>query len=164
MSRTKKITYLAMGIALYVVLSLTVKIPLINQIKTDFGYLVFGSYLEVFAMEGTIVGAIGCVIGNLLTGGSFPIGWLAGQIFIGVFCGYLFQKTDRLILKMGICILAVFIGIGVIKTLIEVALFQIPFWAKVLRNMIAFVADALTMCIGIYLADKINIRKYIDKN
>ena len=48
MNRTKKITYLGMGIALYVVLSMTVKIPLINQIKTDFGYLAFGAFLNLF--------------------------------------------------------------------------------------------------------------------
>ena len=35
--RTRKLTVLGMGIALYVVLSYTVKIPLINQIRTDFG-------------------------------------------------------------------------------------------------------------------------------
>ena len=51
MNRTKKITYLGMGIALYVVLSMTVKIPLINQIKTDFGYLAFGAFLNLFCFS-----------------------------------------------------------------------------------------------------------------
>ena len=66
MNRTKKITYLGMGIALYVVLSMTVKIPLINQIKTDFGYLAFGAFLNLFGMEGT-GRAEGTAIGERLT-------------------------------------------------------------------------------------------------
>ena len=158
MNRTKKITYLGMGIALYVVLSMTVKIPLINQIKTDFGYLAFGSFVNLFGIEGTIVGVLGCIIANSFVGSAFPPGWVLGQIFIGVFCGLLLKKTDKLWLKSLITVVAVFIGIGVIKTAVEVWLFQIPFEVKVIRNLIAFVADAIPMVIGVIISDKMKIK------
>ena len=158
MNRTRKITYLGMGIALYVVLSMTVKIPLINQIKTDFGYLAFGAFLNLFGMEGTLVGVLGCIIANSFVGSAFPPGWVLGQIFIGVFCGLLLKKTDKLWLKSLITVVAVFIGIGVIKTAVEVWLFQIPFEVKVIRNLIAFVADAIPMVIGVIISDKMKIK------
>ena len=158
MNRTKKITYLGMGIALYVVLSMTVKIPLINQIKTDFGYLAFGAFVNLFGVEETIVGVLGCIIANSFVGSAFPPGWVLGQIFIGVFCGLLLKKTDKLWLKSLITVVAVFIGIGVIKTAVEVWLFQIPFEVKVIRNLIAFVADAIPMVIGVIISDKMKIK------
>ena len=158
MNRTKKITYLGMGIALYVVLSMTVKIPLINQIKTDFGYLAFGTFVNLFGVEGTIVGVLGCIIANSFVGSAFPPGWVLGQIFIGVFCGLLLKKTDKLWLKSVITVVAVFIGIGVIKTAVEVWLFQIPFKVKVIRNLVAFVADAIPMVIGVIISDKMKIK------
>ena len=158
MNRTKKITYLGMGIALYVVLSMTVKIPLINQIKTDFGYLAFGAFVNLFGVEGTIVGVLGCIIANSFVGSAFPPGWVLGQIFIGVFCGLLLKKTDKMWLKSVITVVAVFIGIGVIKTVVEVWLFQIPFEVKVIRNLVAFVADAIPMVIGVIISDKMKIK------
>ena len=157
MNRTKKITYLGMGIALYVVLSMTVKIPLINQIKTDFGYLAFGAFLNLFGMEGTLVGVLGCIIANSFVGSAFPPGWVAGQLFIGLFCGYLLKKTDKLWLKALICVAGVFIGIAVIKTVIEVALFAIPFNIKIIRNLVAFVADSIPMVLGVIISDKMKI-------
>ena len=155
MSRNKKITYLGMGIALYVVLSYTVKIPLINQIRTDFGYLVFGVFLCLFGIEGTIVGVLGCIISNLLYSGTFPIGWALGQLFIGLVCGYMFKKTDNTIVRVIIACLSVLIGIGVIKTLVESLLINLPLAAKFVRGLVASVADAIPFAAGIILSKKI---------
>ena len=159
MNRTKKITYLGMGIALYVVLSMTIKIPLINQIKTDFGYLAFGAFLNLFGIAGTIVGVAGCIISNSFVGSAFPPGWVIGQIFVGLFCGYLYGKTDKLWLKCVITVVGVFIGIGIIKTFIEVWLFAIPFAVKIIRNLVAFVADAIPMVIGVLISSRIRLKR-----
>ncbi len=158
MKSNKKIAYYAMGIALYVVLSLTIKIPLINHIKTDFGYVAYGAFLNLFGMGATVVGAVGCVLSNMLTGGSFPIGWLIGQIFIGISCGYFFSKTDKTWLKVLFSIASVFLGIAVIKTAVEVLFFNLPLEAKILRSVIAFVADAIPMALGILISTKIRLR------
>ena len=155
MNSNKTITYLGMGIALYVVLSYTVKIPLINQIRTDFGYLVFGVFLCIYGVEGTIVGVLGCIISNLLYSGTFPIGWAMGQLFIGLVCGSLFKKTEHTALRVLIACVAVFIGIGVIKTLVESLLFNLPLAAKFIRGLVASVADAVPFVAGIILSKKV---------
>ena len=46
MNRQRKTALLGIGIALYVVLSTVVIIPIINRIKLDLGYIVFGVYLN----------------------------------------------------------------------------------------------------------------------
>ena len=155
MNSNKTITYLGMGIALYVVLSYTVKIPLINQIRTDFGYLVFGVFLCIYGVEGTIVGVLGCIISNLLYSGTFPIGWAMGQLFIGLVCGSLFKKTENTAFRVLIACVSVFIGIGVIKTLVESLLFNLPLAAKFIRGLVASVADAIPFVAGIILSKKV---------
>ena len=122
MKRNQKIAFLSLGIALYVVLSAFVIIPIINRIKLDLGYIVFGMYLNTFGISGTIVGVLGCIIAELLKGGSLRIAWPIGQAFIGLTLGYLLPKTEKTWMKILYSILAVFIGIAVIKTVIEVCL------------------------------------------
>ena len=159
MKRNKLIAYYAMGIALYVVLSLTIKIPLINHIKTDFGYVAFGAFLNLFGMSATIVGVVGCVLSNILTGGSFPIGWIIGQLFIGITCGYYYKHSDKMWLKVIITVLSVFVGIAVIKTAVEVIFFNLPLEAKIIRSVIAFIADAIPMVIGLLISTKIRLKE-----
>lgn len=151
MNRTRKITYLGMGITLYVVISMMLKIPVVNRIKLDLGYLVFAYYLCGFGPSGTIVGTAGCLIANLLAGGSFPLAWLIGQLFIGLSLGFLFQKTDDLGLRIIMSVISVFIGIGLIKTVLEVMMFKLPLYAKFLSNMAAFAVDSISFVIGLVL-------------
>ena len=158
MKRTRKIAYLGIGLALYIVLSAFVIIPIVNRIKLDLGYIVFGFYLNVFGMASTIVGTAGCIIANLLKGGSLPLAWAAGQIFIGLSLGYLLPKTEKLYLKIIYAIAMCFVGIVVIKTAIEVPLYRLPLEAKILSNSAAFLADVVPLIIGIILSLKARIR------
>ena len=157
MNRNRKIAFMGIGIALYVVVSAFVNIPIINRIRLDLGYIVFAIYLNSFGMPATIVGVCGCVIANLLKGGSFRIAWAIGQTFIGLSLGYLFLKTKNIWLKILYTIIFVFIGIAVIKTLIEVAMYQFPLTAKFLSNLAAFLADCVSMIIGLMINKKIKI-------
>lgn len=159
MNKNRKIAFLGLGIALYAVLSAFVIIPIINRIKLDLGYIVFGIYLNTFYIPATIVGVLGCIIGNLLKGGSFPIAWAIGQAFIGISLGYLFSKTKSTSLKILYCLISAFIGIGLIKTVIEVAMYQFPFGLKFSSNMVAYVADVIPLIIGVLLSKKIRIIK-----
>ena len=160
MKRTRLIAYLGVGIATYVVLSAFVIIPIVNRIKLDLGYIIFGTYLNIFGPIATIVGVLGCIIGNLLKGGSLPIAWAVGQLFIGLSLGYLLVVTKKLYLKIIYAIIMCFIGIVVIKTAIEVALYQLPLYAKILSNSAAFVADVIPLIIVIILSLKIKIKNY----
>jgi len=160
MKNTKKITYLGIGIALYIVLSFTVKIPIFNRIKTDLGYIVFGAYCNLFGPLGTVVGVIGCIAGNLLAGGSFPLAWAIGQVFIGLFAGYLIPKTGNLWVKLIITAAAVFAGIAGIKTVLESVLFRIPLAVRFASNIVAFVADMVPMCIGVFMSTRLKLKGF----
>ena len=159
MKKNLKIALLSIGIALYTVLSAFVIIPIVNRIKLDLGYIVFGLYLNTFGMIATIVGVLGCILGNMLKGGSIPIAWAIGQAFIGLTLGYLLPKTEKLYLKIIYCLISAFIGIGVIKTVIEVLIYQWPIWLKFTSNLAAYVADVIPLIIGVILNKKIKITK-----
>ena len=159
MNRQRKTALLGIGIALYVVLSTVVIIPLISRIKLDLGYIVFGVLLEGLGPSATIVGVAGCIISNLLKGGSLPIAWAIGQAFIGLSLGYFLPRTKNLFLKVLISLIAVFIGIAVIKTALEIWMYHWPFYAKFTSNLVAFLADGIALCIGVILAPKIVLFK-----
>ena len=159
MKRNQKIAFLSLGIALYVVLSAFVIIPIVNRIKLDLGYIVFGIYLNTFGIPGTVVGVLGCIIAELLKGGSFRIAWPIGQAFIGFTLGYLLPKTEKIWLKIVYSILSVFIGIALIKTVIEVWMYQFPWVLKFASNFTAFIIDTIALVIGVLLNKKIRITK-----
>ena len=157
MKRNQKIAFLSIGIALYVVLSAFVVIPIVNRIKLDLGYIVYGIYLNTFGIPGTVVGVLGCIIAELLKGGSFRIAWPIGQAFIGLTLGYLFPRTEKIWLKIIYSIISVFIGIALIKTVIEVAMYQFPFNLKFASNCAAFAVDSIALVIGVLINKKIRI-------
>ena len=157
MKRNQKIAFLSLGIALYVVLSAFVIIPIVNRIKLDLGYIVFGIYLNTLGMPATVVGVLGCVLAELLKGGSLRIAWPIGQAFIGLTLGYLLPKTEKTWLKIAYSVVSVFIGIALIKTVIEVWMYQFPWGLKFASNFTAFVIDAVALVIGILLNRKIKI-------
>lgn len=151
----KKMTYTAIGIALYVALSMVLKIPVIGHIGLDLGYIVLAVYCMKFgAVSGAIVGACGCTLVSLIMSGWFPPGWFVGNLVIGLICGKFYEKKNKIrnIVVTGI---AVLIGILVIKTVIECYMFSIPFMVKIPKNTIAAVMDMFVMWIGLFVSDKI---------
>lgn len=151
---TKNICLMALGIALYVVLSMTVKIPLISHIQTDLGYVAFGIWCSIFGWYGFIVGTIGCMLESLIISGWIPIGWMLGQVVIGLICGSAYKHCNSAVVKVLLTIIAIFIGIAGIKTIVECYLYSIPFEIKVIKNIIASVADIVPMIIGMYVGCK----------
>ena len=152
MTNTKKITFTAIGIAMYVVLSMSMKIPLIAHISLDLGYIAFALYCYHFgAISGMIVGGAGCILISLITTGWFPPGWFLGNLVIGLICGCLY-KHDATINNIIITIIAVAIGILGIKTVIECKLYGIPYAIKIPKNAIAFITDAAVMSAGTLFA------------
>ena len=86
---TKKVAIIGLGIALYVAISMLLKIPIgIGHLALDLGYIVLAVYCYLYgATIGAIVGACGCTLVSLLASGMFPLGWLLGNAFIGCACG-----------------------------------------------------------------------------
>lgn len=161
-TNTKKICILGMGIALYVVFAAIVNIPLFNHIKTDLGYIVFGVYLMMFGWQASIVGVIGCMLESMLFSGWFPLEWMAGQLFIGIMCGICYKKTKNIVLQIGATIIAVFIGIAVIKTGMAFLLYGMSIAVKFPKNVIVFVADVIPMIVGVIMSKY--LQRIINKN
>ena len=157
---TKKVALLGVLTALYVVLSFTMKLPLISHIQTDLGYIAFGVAAVAVGVPALVVGVLGSLLVSLLTSGWVPIGWMLGQAFIGVVCGLAYRKNKSAILNILITIFAVFVGVGLIKTGVECYLYSIPFAVKFAKNFVAFVADSIPMLIGYFLATKTALRKF----
>lgn len=151
--KTRKITWTAIGIALYVAVSMFIKIPLIGHISTDLGYIVLAVYAMLFgAWSAAIVGGAGCMLVSIITSGWFPLGWMLGNIFIGFMVGKCYEKNKSEYLNISIGIIAVFIGIVCIKTAVECMLFSIPLMVKISKNFIAFVSDSIVLTIGYFVA------------
>lgn len=157
-NKIKHICTTALGVALYFVASLSIKIPVISHISLDLGYIVLGVYCYRYGVvSGAIVGAFGCAAISLLTSGWFPPGWFVGNIAIGLICGF-FYKKDRIFRDIIVSVIAVFIGIFCIKTAIECVMFGIPLAAKIPSNGIAAIMDAVVMSLSIPIAVKLSKR------
>lgn len=150
------ISRVSLGIALYAGLSLSLHIPLfVGHLALDVGYMVLAMYaLMMGAIPAAIVGGAGCVIVSLISSGWFPMGWLLGNIFIGLVCGWFYTTFDEPGSKTAnviITIIAVFGGIAIIKTGVECIIFDIPFLVKFAKNMTTFLCDAAVMSIGYWI-------------
>lgn len=154
-NKIKMIAYYGLGIALYVVLGMAMKIPLISHIGLDLGYVAFGCYLYLFGAPAAIIGIIGCMIESLLVSGWIPIGWMAGQCAIGVICGYIYHHNKNIAINIIITILAVILGVGIIKTGIECYLYNIPIAVKIIKNLVAVGPDSITMILGYLIGIRI---------
>lgn len=155
---TKKITTIAILTALYVVLSAFLKIPIVGNISIDLGYIVFAVGCSLFGPWGAFIGAIGCGLESILFSAyGFSIGWFVANLIIGLGCGFIFQKTEKIWIR--IIAIIVFVAIGMLgtKTFIECALYNLPIGVKLVKSFTAFLMDSATMIIGIFII------KYFDK-
>lgn len=160
MSKAKNITLTAAGIALYVVISMFIKVPMIGHISLDLGYIVLAFYCMMFGpVSAAIVGSCGCFLVSLIASGWIAIGWPLGNLLIGAVCA-IFYKPDKPIRNMVITVLMVFIGVLGIKTIVECPLYSIPVLVKLPKNLVAAIADSITMVVGALLAGKTYDRIY----
>ena len=157
--KTKDITFLAAGIALFVVLSMCLRVPVFENYYLCLGYIVMTVYIWCFKWyEGAIIGFLGvilyCIIGGL--GFNGMPGWSVGNIVIGLIIGvslkYIQQlksKTLQVILTAITAIVATFIGIELIKSLIDSFVVSQPFVVRFAKNMTSFIADAFVIVISL---------------
>lgn len=160
MSKTKYITFSAMGIALYVALSYAVRVPVFENYYICLGYVALLAYCYIFGPGmGCIVGGLGCVLYCLLTSGlrGMP-GWTLGNIFIALFLGLVFKLTAALgkrpvrsVLEIIAIAAATAAGILVIKSYTEVLLYAQPFALRAGKNIYAFVSDLVVLVVAMPL-------------
>ena len=154
----KKLCITAMGIALFVVLSLCLQVPVFENYYLCLGYVVMTVYCYHFGpLSGMAVGSLGVVIYCLLTSGlrGMP-GWAVGNLVIGLFVG-LTCKITRKIKNQWIrhavigasIIISVAIAMLGVKSLVESLLYSQPLYLRMAKNAYAFVADAVVMILSI---------------
>lgn len=155
----KDITFPAIGIALFVILSMRLRVPVFENYYLCLGYIVMTIYIWCFRWyEGAIVGffvvILYCVIGGL--GFNGMPGWAVGNIFIGLFLGTVLKyirkiknKMLQLVLMAAAAVAATFIGIEIIKSLIDSFVVAQPFAVRFTKNMTSFIADVFVIVISL---------------
>ncbi len=153
--RTRSITFMGLGIALFVVLSMCLRVPVFENYYLCLGYIVMTIYAWNFAWyEGAVVGSLGvilyCVVGGL--GFNGMPGWALGNVVIGLILGVaikkiqtLRHKTLQVVLIALVAIIATFIGIEVIKSIVDSMVVSQPILVRVAKNTTSFVSDAFVI-------------------
>ena len=160
-NRTRWITVTAVGIALFVVLSLVLRVPVFGRFYLCLGYVVMAIYCYYAGVfSGTVVGTIGILLYCLITssiGGM--IGWALGNAVIGLSVGFvakLLRGVKREWIRQTVLIVtgiaATAVGMLLVKSLYESLLSGLPFGVRVAANSAGFIADAFVLSLGFPLA------------
>ena len=154
----RRITVLAVGVALFVALSLCLQVPVFENYYLCLGYAVMAVYCWSFgAVSGAVVGTLGVVLYCLLISGlrGMP-GWALGNAVIGILLGLTFRRTKtgkNTVLKTAVNSIAILIstalGILVIKSLTESLLYAQPMLVRMGKNLYAFVADTVMLLVSL---------------
>ena len=157
--KAKDITFIAMGIALFVALSMCLRVPVFENYYLCLGYIVMTFYIYCFKWyEGAIIGFVGVILYCLIGGLGFNgmPGWAVGNILIGLIMGICIKyvkkvnnKVLQVILMAIVAAFATFVGIEIVKSLIDMIVVGQPFPARFIANMTSFVADAFVIVISL---------------
>ncbi len=159
--KTRDITFIAIGIALFVALSMCLRVPVFENYYLCLGYIVMTVYIWCFKWyEGAVIGFLGvilyCIIGGL--GFNGMPGWSVGNIAIGLIVGIalkpiktLKNKTLQVVLTAVAAVIGSFVGIELIKSLIDSFVVGQPFALRFAKNMTSFIADAFVIVISLPL-------------
>ena len=155
---TKTIALFAVGIALFVVLSLCLQVPVFENYYLCLGYVVMAVYCYSFGtLAGTVVGFFGVILYCVVISGlrGMP-GWALGNIVIGVALGLscmlsagMKNRALRYVLLVAVIVASVALGILGVKSLTESLLYSQPFLLRVGKNTSAFVADVVVLVVSL---------------
>ena len=160
-SKSKNIAINAMGIALFVVLAMCVRVPVFENFYLCFGYVAMTVYCYcIGTISGTIVGTFGVILYCLLISGlrGMP-GWALGNLLVGIILGITFKyskKFKSILLETTISLVVIVIGTAIailgVKSGVEYFLYHEPFAFRVAKNMYAFLADVFVIMISLPIA------------
>ena len=172
MSGIKRIAVIGMGIALFVVFTLCLQVPVFENYYLCLGYIVMAVYCySVGTVEGSLVGVLGVILYCVLTSGlrGMP-GWAAGNVVIGLALGSLFRLTRHKkvsipVTAVSVLVIAAACAIGIlgVKSLVEHLLYSQPFILRAGKNIYAFWADAFVLVFSLPLCRIVDgkVREYL---
>ncbi len=145
-------------IALGVVLSAFLQIPLFGDIRADLSYVViiYACYAYGSLKGGFVAMTIAMMESTLFTSYGFSISWAVANLVLGLLIGLSFELTKNLkakryvyyVINISVIVCAVAIGMLGFKTMIECLLYSIPFEVKIVKNLVAFALDCTVSLIG----------------
>lgn len=159
--KTLKLCVTAMGIALFVALSVCLQVPVFENYYLCLGYLAMAVFCySLGALPGTAVGVLGVVLYCLIINGMRGMpGWALGNAVIGIALGCVFKNTKRMknkvlatAINVAVVAVSVIAGILGIKSLTESLLYLQPFTVRVAKNSYACVADIVMLLISVPFA------------
>ena len=160
--KIKYVSICGIGIALFVVLSLCLQVPVFENYYLCLGYIAMAVYCySIGTISGTLISTLGVVLYCFLINGlrGMP-GWAIGNIAIGLIAGSAFRwsrQFENKWLKRVICLVAVIIGtaIGIlgIKSGVESILYAQPIIVRIAKNVYAFVADIVVLMVSMPLCE-----------
>ena len=155
---TQRVTLLAVGIALFVALSMCLQVPVFENYYLCLGYVVMAVYCYSFGtVSGTVAGTLGVVLYCLVINGlrGMP-GWALGNIVIGICIGLAFRGTKKMTnrpLATMLCVAAIVAGtaLGIlgIKSITESILYGQLFIVRAGKNIYAFIADVVVLIVSL---------------
>lgn len=167
----KKTCITAMGIALFVVLSLCLQVPVFENYYLCLGYVVMTVFCYYFGpVSGMTIGSLGVVIYCLLTNGlrGMP-GWAIGNLVIGLIVGLVCKFTLNLKSKalrhilIGVAVVAsVAVAMLGVKSGVEALLYTQPIVLRAVKNVYAFVADVVVMIASLPIC--VSLKNIISKH
>ena len=156
--KTKKLALMAVGIALFVVLSLCLQVPVFENYYLCLGYVAMAVYCYSFGtLAGTVVGFFGVILYCVVISGlrGMP-GWALGNIVIGLALGLCFKATKnmknqivRTMIHIAVIVASVALGILAVKSETESLLYAQPFLLRAAKNSYAFVADVVVLIVSL---------------
>ena len=160
-SKTKWICVNALGIALFIVLTLCIQVPVFENYYLCLGYTAVVVYAALFGpVSSALTGSLGVILYCLLTNGlrGMP-GWALGNVLIGLALGLGFSRMKKTnppawqVLLMGFWILGITAAamFGV-KSLTEHLLYSQPMAVRMAKNFYAFAADTVMMWFSLPIA------------
>lgn len=160
----KSMCLTGVGVALFVVLSLCIQVPIFENYYLCLGYIVFGFFCYFMGtFSSVIVGSLGVVLYCLLINGlrGMP-GWAVANIVIAIIVSLVCKFTENMqnkkarhIIILASVVISVAIGILGAKSIVEGFLYAQPFALRVAKNVYAFVSDVVVMGISIPICYKL---------
>lgn len=155
----RNITFRAIGIALFVVLSMCLRVPVFENYYLCLGYVVMTVYVWCFNWyDGIIIGFFGTILYSLIgqLGFNGLPGWAVGNIIVGLGIGLTLpfikkinNKVVQVILTAIVAIIFTFIGIELVKSVIDHFIVSQPVVVRMAKNFTSFIADAFVIVVSL---------------
>ena len=166
-ANTRKIAMNGICIALFVVFSLCLQVPVFENYYLCLGYIVMMVCCYSFgAVSGSLVGVLGVILYCLLISGlrGMP-GWAAGNLLIGIVLGlslpHLKNIKNAALRYLTVTILVIAVNAAamlLIKSGVEALLYSQPMLLRIGKNVYAFAADAFMLAVSFPIAELVEKR------